>query len=150
MLKLDPKNVYALVIGNNKYERGSKLPGAEKDVDNVYSYLTIDLRVSPDHVHKMIDAKRVDIIAALQSLAEGKLPTSNGLPIEIPNGSAVVIFYSGHGGQAKVPKDWNHATPNGKVEQILPVDVNTPAGVDRKRRVKGIPDRTIAAVLNML
>lgn len=70
--------------------------------------------------------------------------------ITIPNGSAFVMFFAGHGGRTAIPKEWAHYfTSDGQVEQLLPSDIGQ---LDPHSRsvVQGIPDRTIAAVLKGL
>ncbi|KAF8200311.1 caspase domain-containing protein [Pholiota molesta] len=151
--------LFALIIGINKYNsrttsnsRGQKtyspeielpsftnLRGAVADAENFYKYLTSDLDVPSDRINLLCDeqATRAEIIKAFQDLGERQ---------DIRKGDSIVIFYAGHGAQALPPQRLS-ATPGCPkyVELLVPHDY----GKDPKNyQSKGIPDYTLAALLN--
>lgn len=64
---------------------------------------------------------------------------------DIERGDAIIIFYAGHGSEAKAPPGW--ASDNGKIETICPYDEQTIAD---KKFVFGITDRTFNGLLRKL
>jgi hypothetical protein len=147
-MKFNPETLFALLIGIDEYE-SIKIPnlyGAVSDAQEMDSYLK-GIGVPEENVHTLLNAKRKDILDAFMSLTKGHL--ANAKPI--PCGSALLIFYAGHGGRTDIPKEWkDYVTTDGKVEQIVPVDTWATDPEDEGKVVEGIPDRTIAVVLNLI
>jgi hypothetical protein len=83
------------------------------------------------------DATRAAIIGGFKDLINDT---------RIKEGDPIVIFYAGHGGKTKAPPGWE--SEDGETQYILPVDIylKDASGVT----TKGIPDRTIATLLNDL
>ena len=153
--KFDPNNLYALIIGINKYSGAYSLKGAVPDAKNFNNFLSNE-RVPVDHRSIMLDSTRGELISAFAQLKEGKLRINKYKSIKVPQGCAFVLFYAGHGGRTAIPKEWNYHTPDGKVEHLVPSDIGRPIGskfskfIGRSsgsKVIQGIPDRTIAAVL---
>jgi hypothetical protein len=140
-----PTQVYALVIGINKYQHPEydDLKAAATDAEAVYTFLTEALNVPKENIIKLIDeaATREGIIDSFRRLAEDPKFVGN---------QAFIIYYAGHGSRVAKPvhKDWiNWECHQSKVEIICPTDIKpVPEGTD----VPGIPDRTIAALINRL
>ena len=61
----------------------------------------------------------------------------------IHRGDPILIFYAGHGGEVEAPVGWESG--DGKIQMLIPHDFRTT--VDGQE-IKGIPDRTIGALLS--
>lgn len=159
-LSIHSSRLFALIIGINRYNshtisnsRGQKpyysseielplftnLRGAVADAENFCKYLTSDLFVPSERIKLLCDeeATRAEIIKAFQDLGERQ---------DIRKGDSIVIFYAGHGAQALPPQRLSD-TPGCPtyVELLVPHDF----GKDPKNyQSKGIPDYTLAALLN--
>jgi hypothetical protein len=145
---IDPTQLYALIIGNNKYPN-FPLTGAIADARNFFNFL-IELEVPSKHIRFMEDSKREDMVAALAALRKGKLVDSTD-GLQVPKDSAFVLFYAGHGGRVPIPDSWKKAgyhTADDKVELLVPTDISESDGDDDT--IKGIPDRFVAGVLKGL
>jgi hypothetical protein len=96
--------------------------------------------VPKDNITQLLDneATRHNIITALGSLVKND---------KIEKDNAIVIFFAGHGARCPAPVEWSPA--QSKVEILCPVDVGV-AARQGKSLVTGIPDRTIAALLNKI
>ena len=58
----------------------------------------------------------------------------------------IIIFYTGHGTWAKIPKGWqNWETNSGYIEVLCPSDIGY-----GNLELEGIPDRTILALLDQI
>lgn len=134
-----------MIIGIDAYTPGSgykALNGAVTDAKRVESYLTDVLNVPPANIRQLLNEKatRAGILAAFQGLALDEGITKDE--------SAIVIFYAGHGASTSKPegwKDWEAA--GGQVEMLCPVDI---VDGNESCKIDGIPDRTIAALLDKL
>jgi hypothetical protein len=159
--------LFALIIGINTYnpsskavsiDRGSQvltanslypalpsftnLRGAVADAEHFHTYLTSKLGVPEKQITLLRekDATREEIIAAFQRFSE----KGNG----INKGDSIVIFYAGHGAQARPPKRLlgTDGCPE-YVELLVPYDYNKIPG---NQENMGIPDYTLAALINAI
>lgn len=81
-------NYYGLIIGVNKYEdpRLTSLDNPIKDAEKLYNTLTDNYTFEKENIKLIKDARRDDIINALDDLARKVTPNDN-----------LLIFYAGHG-----------------------------------------------------
>jgi hypothetical protein len=111
------------------------------DAKDVVRYLK-DSFIDPNIIY-LCDgaATRQGIIAAFQSLIDNT---------DIQKDDPILIYYAGHGARIDKPSgpNWDRwVSLDSKVEQLCPSDVNThPKG----KLIYGIPDRTIATLVNAL
>ena len=113
--------------------------GAIADADDMESYLTDTLKVPADQIRilRNREATRSAIIKAFTDLQNDS---------RIREGDAIVIFYAGHGGETKAPSGWE--SEGNKTQYICPCDIKTK---DKNGNdIHGIPDRTLASLLNKL
>ncbi|KAF9476893.1 hypothetical protein BDN70DRAFT_838545 [Pholiota conissans] len=119
----------------------TNLRGAVADAQNFQDYLTSDLGIPGDQVQLLCDkeATREKIIKSFRDLATSE---------KIQYGDAIVIFYAGHGAQALPPKRLERQTgcPT-LIELLVPYDFND---YPEKQEYMGIPDYTLAALLNQI
>ncbi|KAH7921893.1 hypothetical protein BV22DRAFT_1131903 [Leucogyrophana mollusca] len=129
--------LFGLIIGINQYKSLRILPlrGAVPDANAVQSCLENDLGVPPAHITNLRngEATRAAILAAFDALTKDP---------RINPGDPILIYYAGHGGSAPAPPGW----PGPKVEMLVPHDYEA----DNGSKVNGIPDRTVATLLNRL
>ncbi|KAF7366605.1 hypothetical protein MSAN_00918300 [Mycena sanguinolenta] len=132
---------FALVIGIDKYKSVRPLKGCVADADDMADYLEKILGVPPAHITNLRNgqATRRAIKRSLAALASDD---------RIRSGDPIVIFFAGHGAQAKAPPGWAADDHDARIEMILPVDFvsNTNDNEDWQ----GIPDITLAALLSKL
>ena len=147
--EFNPDSLYALIIGINEYlDEYPSLRGAKPDAIKFNLFLSEKLAVPECHRSIMLNSTRDEIIFAFTQLKEGRLRINEHESIEIPKGSAFVLYYAGHGGRTAIPKEWtDYRTADGQVEQLVPSDIGQCRGSDS---IQGIPDRTVAAVLKGL
>jgi hypothetical protein len=68
--------------------------------------------------------------------------------------AAIIIYFAGHGAQADKPEEWKDwDTSSGRIEMLCPSDIWCPTtirvnGEEHEDVIRGIPDRTIAVLLN--
>jgi hypothetical protein len=65
--------------------------------------------------------------------------------LRINRDDPILVFYAGHGGEVTTPKGWKVDDP--KVQMLLPHDYGSNGD---GRRVHGIPDKTIGALLSRI
>ncbi|KAF9061591.1 caspase domain-containing protein [Rhodocollybia butyracea] len=144
-------NLWALVIGIEKYESipgYKRLHGPGADVESVEYFLLEDLHVPEENVLTLRDgdATRDKILEAFEThLINNK---------KIPYGSALLFYYSGHGGRLTAPKSWpvlesvgSDNTLEEKVEVLIPSDCVLVSDENERPTVQTIPDRTINSLL---
>ncbi|PVF91812.1 hypothetical protein CPB86DRAFT_279897 [Serendipita vermifera] len=136
----NPLSLWALVIGINRYASPnvSQLNGAVADSEAVKLYLIEDLGVPEDNIRTLIDeeAIRTDIIKGIRWLIEHP---------SIRRNDPILIFFAGHGGEGPAPERW--PAQRSKVQYIVPHDYL----IEKEgEKVHGIPDLSIAALLNEL
>lgn len=141
-------NVYALVIGINRYqaEDWSDLHAAVNDANSFERFLLHKLNVPSSQIINLRDEKasRKNIINAF---VDGLLCMTSGCT-EDP---AIIIYYAGHGASTEKPKGWDFwATNSNNIELLCPSDMGLPLGEDDMEVIQGIPDRTICHLLNRL
>ncbi|KAF7349157.1 hypothetical protein MVEN_01438000 [Mycena venus] len=132
---------WALVIGIDKYTNVTPLNGCAADADDVADYLEKTLGVSPTHITNLRNgnATRRAIKESISGLASNK---------DIKDGNPIVIFFAGHGAQAKAPPGWAAGGQHARIQMILPVDFV--GSTNNNEDWQGIPDITLAALLSNL
>ena len=146
--QLNPKDIYrsetplfALLIGINGYKSESlaKLRGSTTDAAEFAEYLKDHLAVPASHVRLLLDeqASRSAIIDAFVSIRDDP---------RIKQGDAIFVFYAGHGGEAEAPTGWEAGGKGAKIQMLMPQNFSTEPG----NEVTGIPDYTVAALLNQI
>ncbi|CAL1711857.1 unnamed protein product [Somion occarium] len=137
--------VFALLVGITQMKDGEtwdSVEGAGKDLENMNNYLEQELHVPPKHICILrgSDATRDGIIDVFRShLIDNE---------SIRKGDAIIFYYSGHGDTTQAPEGWNIIADDQLIESLAPYDYGTP-GADTKL-LGGIPDRTIAALLEQV
>lgn len=138
--------MFALIIGINDYPKSNpkfkSLKGAVPDADEMYSFLTADLKVPTDQIIILHDeaASRQEIINSFVKLRDDT---------RIEHGDPILIFYAGHGGSDKATDAWARKYGPIQVEVIYPSDFGAeiPGSTET---VNCIPDTTIAGLINQL
>ena len=133
-------NLYALTIGINTYESRQyrNLSGCLADADGINEYLQAVLSVSPRNIRSLRDAEatRAAILRELKSFITDH---------KIQHGDPILIYFAGHGAEAKSPREWSFT--NSKTQMLIPYDCGTKIeGED----VHGIPDRTLGCILRKM
>ncbi|KAK0440553.1 caspase domain-containing protein [Armillaria borealis] len=137
-----PPPLFALVIGIDKYFSDGirDLSGAVADADAVDAFLQETLRV-PKHQIKNLrneEATRLTIETEIKDL--GNNPA-------IKKDDPILIFYAGHGAEAKATLGWSSA--NGKIQMLVPYDF-IPSGSDDSERGQGVLDMRLSYLLTDL
>lgn len=131
--------MFALIIGINEYnpEDINPLDGCMKDATDVRDYLLKDLKVPDSHIRFLTNenAKRADIIKAFLEIQTDK---------RIKKNDPILIFFAGHGDETDAPTGWPSGDVSNQIQMIIPQDYST----NPARQVHGIPDQTLAALLN--
>ncbi|KAJ6464605.1 hypothetical protein DFH09DRAFT_1488908 [Mycena vulgaris] len=102
--------------------------------DSISAFLVDSLGVPPANVINLRNAssKCADILGALKSIRDD--------PRIIKDDNAILIYFAGHGGRQETPPGWYSV--DGQIEIICPSDISD------SRAIVGIPDRTIAFLIN--
>ncbi|KIK68715.1 hypothetical protein GYMLUDRAFT_68557 [Collybiopsis luxurians FD-317 M1] len=143
--KSKKSSVWGLVIGIKEYNPKNGmglLLGSDADADDFKKFLTENIGVPNDHIKDLRnkEATRQAIISSIAALAQDD---------RIENGDAIVIYYAGHGTQARPPKSWDAGGgPEARVQMICPYDF-VAAKTDTEEG-QGILDITLAALLSRL
>ena len=132
--------LFALIIGINNYQNQIHLRGAVADAKAFKNYLTTCLGVDESRIISLIDkeATRAKIIEKFKFLSEAEAIQRGHDPI--------VIFFAGHGGDAPSPPGWEAGGPGSRTQFLIAHD----SSAGKKARICGIPDRTVAALLNRI
>jgi hypothetical protein len=144
--------LWALIVTIETYAsfEYSQVPGAHKDGNDTVKYLKTDLGVPQSHIVHLKDrqASRNGIISMFQSHL-----------IDNPNiakGDAILFHYSGHGSFATAPSGWvvidektEDDSRDSRIEVIIPYDEGS-KDIKTGHRIRSIPDRTIAALVNKI
>jgi hypothetical protein len=111
--------------------------GCIKDATDMRNYLLKDLQVPESQIRLLLDdkAKRADIISALQDIQADD---------RIKKGDPILIFFAGHGYEINAPLGW----PSGDVDEQIQLTVPQDYCTDTSKEIHGIPDYTLAALLN--
>jgi hypothetical protein len=132
-------NVFALVIGINKYEHWTRLKGAVKDANDITNFLKESLSVPENHITKLLDgdAKKDRIIKELVSLSTNR---------NINKDDAILIYFAGHGSFCAAPEGWD--SRDLQIEMICPVDISLPNVA--QPTTTGIPDILLNVLISEL
>jgi hypothetical protein len=141
-----PTPLHALVIGINEYPKFPKdkqLQGAVNDATKFADFLRNAFPKSSLHITELYNtaATRYDITQQIKSL---------GYNPRIAKDDAILIYYAGHGSTSPKPDhpDWKGWVTTGSMLELLCPSDMSPTPEDSI--VSGIPDRTIAALLDEL
>ncbi|KIK02790.1 hypothetical protein K443DRAFT_96311 [Laccaria amethystina LaAM-08-1] len=131
------KSLFALIIGINAYKHENILDGCIKDATAVRDYLLQDLKVPSSHIRFLTDANatRADIIKGFLEIQTDK---------RIKKNDPILIYFAGHGHETDAPEGWPSGDVSDKIQMLIPQDYCPIPG----REVHGIPDQTLAALLN--
>ncbi|KAJ7653670.1 caspase domain-containing protein [Mycena polygramma] len=142
MEKGQKPNFFALLIGIDKYKHRdiNNLSGCVADADDMFDYLTDNLSVPVNNINILRNetATRYAIITSLYGLASDN---------RIGRGDAIIIFFAGHGAEAKAPEGW----PTGgqpKIQMLLPYNFDPHANNDEQ--AQGLFDRTFNTLLSKI
>jgi len=118
------RNLYALLVGINEYpEPVSRLSGCVNDILAVEEYLKE--RVAKDgcqlHLHKLLDQQ-----ATRQAIIDGFRQHL----CQAGSNDIALFYYSGHGGQATTPKEFEHLEPDLLQETLICYNSRTKGGWD--------------------
>jgi hypothetical protein len=129
--------LFALIIGINAYKYENILDGCIKDATAVCDYLLQDLKVPSSHIRFLTDqnATRPDIIKGFLEIQTDK---------RIKKNDPILIYFAGHGNETDAPDGWPSGDVSDQIQMIIPQDYCIIPG----REVHGIPDQTLAALLN--
>ncbi|KAF8970606.1 hypothetical protein BDZ97DRAFT_1790093 [Flammula alnicola] len=132
--------LFALIIGINSYKSKefSDLYGAVPDARLFEDYLKTDLKVPSNQICVLLDqaASRKAIIEAFIALKNDE---------RIKKGDPILIFFAGHGGELQPSDDWASRGLGITMQMLVPQDYCSKSL--ESKSVPGIPDRTIAALL---
>ena len=136
-----PPNLFALVIGINKYQSSNipSLMGAVPDADAVQDYLQKYLGVPNAQISNLRDAEATQaaIIDAINALTTDA---------RIQRGDPILIFFAGHGSAASNPVGsvgWERGET--EIQPLVPYDY-----LCQRRKVYGMPDVTFGTLLGRL
>ncbi|EDQ99072.1 uncharacterized protein LACBIDRAFT_317677 [Laccaria bicolor S238N-H82] len=130
------KSLFALIIGINEYD-GDSMYGCIEDATDMRNYLLQYLKVPDSHIRFLTNtnAMRADIINAFLEIQTDK---------RIKKSDPILIFFAGHGNETDAPTGWPSGDVSDQIQMIIPQDYST----DPARQVHGIPDHSLAALLN--
>ncbi|KIK62678.1 hypothetical protein GYMLUDRAFT_72462 [Collybiopsis luxurians FD-317 M1] len=139
----------ALIIGIDDYQYVTHLSGAVNDAKAVKKFVEEKLGAQ-GRVEMLLNdqAKRIDIIRSLKSLAHPVAEEDKGRPI--------LIFYAGHGGENAPPKGWEAGGPTQKVQNIIAWDTKVEVDGPNSEKITfednnyPIPDRTLGALIDQI
>jgi len=136
------RNLFALIIGIDNYPHITKLKGAVADANRFQSFLQDQVKVENNRIINLRDdqATREKIEEAFCSLWEKEC---------IKYDDPIVIYFAGHGCKIPRPPHWEAGGRN-EIEGIFPYDVQSDHRSGTSTGTFPIPDRTIAAWLNIL
>lgn len=138
------RNMFALIIGIDNYRDPNvkKLRGAVADADRFGSFLRGQVKVENDRIIHLRNEKatRKEIENAFCSLWQTE---------SINYGEPIVVYFAGHGCKIGRPASWETGGLQ-EIEGIFPYDIQPSQQQGTNPRIFPIPDRTIAAWLNIL
>ncbi|KAG6809127.1 hypothetical protein H0H92_001457 [Tricholoma furcatifolium] len=137
--------MFALVIGINEYasDEYDNLTAAAGDADRFENFLRDKLKVPREHVISLRDknATRAGILTGFLALRDD--------PRIVKDEAAIIIYFAGHGARADKPAEWDDwVTASGQIEVMCPSDMGLRDAIGEE--IAGIPDRTIAVLLNRI
>lgn len=118
---VDPKRIFALIIGVGKYGDSSvgRVWGAVNDAKMMKSFLVDDLKVDPLHIQLLVNGA-----ATRQNILDGfdKLLCNP----KVKRGDTILFYFTGNATRQAAPKGWE--SPEGMIELICPYDFGTLEG----------------------
>ncbi|KAG6918442.1 hypothetical protein DXG01_014623 [Tephrocybe rancida] len=134
-VKSPPPSLFAVIIGINKYMDPAilDLRGAVNDANAVEAFLTSEVGVPKDRIVNLRDeeATRQEMLKALQNLAHNSA---------IDKQDPILIYYAGHGGEARLPVAQKTSDTNDRVRMLIPHDFGL--------ECQGIFDSTLSQILS--
>ena len=120
----DPRPIFAVVIGVDRYPNLPHLRGAVNDANAFSTYIKSDLKVPPERVIDLRNeqATRAGILRTFHSLRQKN-------PHQPRKGDSIILYYAGYAGPQET-------SING-IQSVVPWDYN------------GSPDNTIPAVTSL-
>ena len=140
VLKAWYSRLFALIIGINEYsDEKFNLRGAVRDADEFKNFLVSSLNVPEDRIVNLRDkeATRERIMTTMRDLAHN---------CDIRSQDPILIYYAGHGSQAKPPPDWSISTD--WVQMLIPHDFKSKGSTDVRGQGQGIFDLDISKILS--
>ncbi len=120
-----PPPLFVLVIGIDKYLSNEirDLSGAVANANAVDAFLQETLHIPKGQIKNLCneEATRFTIETAIKDLGKNS---------KIKKDDPILIFYTGHGAEAKAPSGWSSA--NGKIQMLVPNDFITSGSKDSK------------------
>ncbi len=113
-----------------------ELHGAVADADDVYTFLHKTLRVPDNRIKNLRNEEATGATIEMEIKNLGGNPT-------IKEDDQILIYYAGHGAEAKAPSEWISAN---KIQMLVPHDFN-PSGSDDSKRGQGVLDVRLAHLL---
>jgi len=140
-LERPPPPLFALLIGICEYEDPDlwDLSAPVTDATAMKTFLMEYLRVPEKNIQTLFDkqATRVGIENAIRQLGNNDA---------IKEGDPILIFYAGHGSQAKSPPGWPAGTDDGLIQMLDPHDF-VYAGSDNPDHGQGVLDIVLSKLL---
>jgi hypothetical protein len=133
--------IFALVIGIDKYQHITKLNGCVADAKDMVKFLTESMGVPSELITVLHDdgASREAILTALKSFE-----SDDRIMLNDP----ILIFYAGHGAEARPPQGWDAGGSKTSIQMLLPQDFLAQTTTDEQQQ--GIPDISIAELLSRI
>lgn len=137
----DVPSLFVLIIGINTYtsSRLVRLRGPTTDARAFTEYFKEQLGVPDSQIQVLINEQ-----ASRQAIIEAFTALKND--VRIKKGDPIFIFYAGHGGEAEAPAGWEAGGKGAKIQMLMPQNFSDEPG----KEVPGIPDYTVAALLNQI
>ncbi|KAF8970602.1 hypothetical protein BDZ97DRAFT_1790076 [Flammula alnicola] len=132
--------LFALIVGINSYKSKefSDLCGAVPDARLLEDYLKTDLKVPSNQICVLLDQA-----ASCKAIIEAFIALKNDERIK--KGAPILIFFAGHGSELQPSDDWASRGLGITMQMLVPQDYCSKSL--ESTPVPGIPDRTIAALL---
>lgn len=126
-------NVYALLVGIDRYEKPSPLYGCVNDVEAMANYLEVRFGTNRDRLH-------LEILTNEQAKRQAILETFRGHLTQARRGDTALFFYAGHGGREKTPPMFQDIEADGLDETLVAWDSRLAGGWD-------IADKELAVLI---
>ncbi|KAI0316306.1 caspase domain-containing protein [Amylostereum chailletii] len=137
--------LFALIIGINEYKHHSStlpnLSGAVRDAEAIKTHLINRMDTPPSRIRELLNksATRKAIVNEIVGLKTNDAISRN---------DPILIYFAGHGAEVAAAEGWEAGGKNAKIQMIIPHDYVE--GEEDPQAPHGIPDRTIALLLNDL
>ncbi|TFK60693.1 hypothetical protein BDN72DRAFT_965567 [Pluteus cervinus] len=137
--------VHALIIGIDTYPKFHNLTGAARDARRFKKFVRNYLFAEESNIITLLNqaASREAILNGFEKLISND---------KINQDDPIIIYFAGHGSRIEKPKEWEDDWPTvtPMIEMMCPSDLDPAAGSWESEEGRGIPDRTIAALLHRL